>query len=94
VPEVLAVRGQDLHLRGSIGTGVLYAGVPPEADIVSIVDDLRTVCEHAVVLTAPPGARERLDLWGPVPGLQLMRQVKAQFDPGRRFAPGRFAGGI
>ena len=49
---------------------------------------------HAVVLTAPPEVREILDMWGPVPGLALMRRVKDQFDPGHRFAPGRFVGGI
>jgi glycolate oxidase FAD binding subunit len=46
------------------------------------------------VLTAPAGVRERVDLWGPVPGLELMRRVKAQFDPDGRFAPGRFVEGI
>ena len=49
---------------------------------------------HAVVLTAPAPVRERVDLWGPVAGLALMRRVKQQFDPGARFAPGRFVGGI
>ncbi|GIE87135.1 FAD-binding oxidoreductase [Actinoplanes regularis] len=49
---------------------------------------------HAVVLTAPAGVRETLDMWGPVPGLALMRRVKDQFDPDHRFAPGRFVGGI
>jgi glycolate oxidase FAD binding subunit len=33
-------------------------------------------------------------MWGPVGGLALMRRVKDQFDPGHRFAPGRFVGGI
>jgi glycolate dehydrogenase FAD-binding subunit len=48
----------------------------------------------AVVLHAPPAVRAAVDLWGPVPSLGLMRAVKAQFDPERRMAPGRFAGGI
>jgi glycolate oxidase FAD binding subunit len=58
-----------------------------------------------VVVTAPPairsGAHPRqrlpeggLDLWGPVAGLQLMRRLKAQFDPTGRFAAGRFVGGL
>jgi glycolate oxidase FAD binding subunit len=38
--------------------------------------------------------RRIVDMWGPVRGLALMRRVKEQFDPGRRFAPGRFVGGI
>ena len=48
----------------------------------------------AVVLHAPGDVREVVDLWGPVPGLDLMRAVKEQFDPGRLMSPGRFAGGI
>jgi glycolate oxidase FAD binding subunit len=48
----------------------------------------------AVVLDAPAEARGALDMWGPVPSLDLMRAVKDQFDPGHRMAPGRFAGGI
>jgi glycolate oxidase FAD binding subunit len=35
-----------------------------------------------------------VDSWGPVPGLELMRRVKDQFDPDALFAPGRFVGGI
>ena len=38
--------------------------------------------------------REAVDMWGPVAGLALMRRVKDRFDPGHRFAPGRFVGGI
>jgi glycolate oxidase FAD binding subunit len=48
----------------------------------------------AVVLHAPDDVRELIDLWGPVPGLDLMRAVKDQFDPGHLMSPGRFAGGI
>jgi glycolate oxidase FAD binding subunit len=47
-----------------------------------------------VLLEAPDGVRERVDPWGPVSGIELMRAVKAQFDPGRLLAPGRFVGGI
>ncbi len=47
-----------------------------------------------VVQHAPVAVAGLVDLFGPVPSLPLMRAVKAQFDPGRRLAPGRFAGGI
>jgi glycolate oxidase FAD binding subunit len=46
------------------------------------------------LLRAPAALKASLDPWGPVPGLELMRRVKAQFDPARRLAPGRFVGGI
>jgi glycolate oxidase FAD binding subunit len=90
-------------VRGSAGTGVLYAGLPlsagkPGQPAPSVVELLRAAAVraggHAVVLTAPPDVRESLDMWGPVGGLALMRRVKDQFDPGHRFAPGSFVGGI
>ena len=44
--------------------------------------------------TPRPRSRRRVDVWGPVPALDLMRRVKDQFDPDHRLAPGRFVGGI
>jgi glycolate oxidase FAD binding subunit len=93
--------GAPLAVRGSAGTGVLYAGLPGTTDpevVARVVEELRAAAHgaagHAVVLTAPAAVRDRLDLWGPAPGLALMRRVKQQFDPDGRFAPGRFVGGI
>jgi glycolate oxidase FAD binding subunit len=91
VPDLL---GGDARVRGSAGTGVLYAA----ARDITEVERLRATCVraggHAVVLTAPPDVRDILDMWGPVPGLALMRRIKDRFDPEHRFAPGRFVGGI
>jgi glycolate oxidase FAD binding subunit len=93
--------GVAVAVRGSAGTGVLYAGLSGTADpdgVARVVDDLRAAAHEAggtaVVLTAPAAVRDRVDLWGPVPGLDLMRRLKQQFDPDGRFAPGRFVGGI
>ena len=47
-----------------------------------------------VVLDAPAAVKAAVDVWGPVPGLDLMRRVKDQFDPDARSRPGRFVGGI
>jgi glycolate oxidase FAD binding subunit len=108
VPALLAAgraarerHGVPLALRGSAGTGVLYAGLPgttgPDT-VARVLADLRAAAGaasgHAVVLTAPAAVRDRVDPWGPVDGLHLMRRVKEQFDPDGRFAPGRFVGGI
>lgn len=94
VPDLLAT---GVPMRGSAGTGVLYAGLspatPPE-EVEATLARLRGAGEHAIVLTAPPAIRERVDVWGPVDGLALMRRVKQQFDPAGVFAPGRFVGGI
>ncbi|GIF07797.1 FAD-binding oxidoreductase [Actinoplanes siamensis] len=107
VPALLATAvGAGATVRGSAGAGVLYAGFPAGPDAAPdgavgagrAVELLRAAAVraggHAVVLTAPAGVRETLDMWGPVSGLALMRRVKEQFDPDHRFAPGRFVGGI
>jgi glycolate oxidase FAD binding subunit len=98
IPALLAAAG-DVAVRGSAGTGVLYAGLSAEpAATAGAVERLRATAiragGHAVVLTAPPDVRAITDMWGPVAGLTLMRRVKDQFDPEHRFAPGRFVGGI
>ncbi|MFC4070900.1 FAD-binding oxidoreductase [Actinoplanes subglobosus] len=74
------------------------AGPGSSDQVARVVDRLRVVAAaaggHVVVLSAPDSVRERIDMWGPVPGIDLMRRVKDQFDPDHRFAPGRFVGGI
>ena len=96
-------REYDLPARvaGSAGSGVLFVGLPAEVPaeaLGSVLEDLRRVCGrfggHAVLLRAPAALKAAVDVWGPVPGLELMRRLKEQFDPGRRLAPGRFVGGI
>jgi glycolate oxidase FAD binding subunit len=70
------------HLRAAVGSGGgSLPGAPQQRG-------------SAVVLHAPAEVRAAVDLWGPVPGLGLMRAVKDQFDPQHMMAPGRFAGGI
>ena len=96
-------------VSGSAGAGVLYvsleAGANPD-QVAVFVRALRAATGHGgedpgalargsvVVLTAPRAVQASVDMWGPVPGLALMRAVKRQFDPGNTMAPGRFAGGI
>lgn len=94
-----------LSLRGSAGTGVLYAAAHPrdpstEASVltVRVLARLRGTCAagggSVVVLDAPVAVKRAVDVWGPVGGLDLMRRVKSEFDPERRLSPGRFVGGI
>lgn len=88
-------------VRGSAGSGVLYAALGPDTpldDVRSALDRLRRVCgDHggtAVVVDAPAAVKAAVDVWGPIPALDLMRRVKDQFDPDHRLSPGRFVGGI
>ncbi len=99
----------DPAISGSAGAGIVEIGVAADvdsADVARFVSELRAglaalsagavvpSVASAVVAWAPPEVREMVDVWGPVPSLQLMRAVKDQFDPEHRMAPGRFAGGI
>jgi glycolate oxidase FAD binding subunit len=93
--------GLPATLSGSAGAGVLYLGLPaatPKEDLKALLAELRRAASgaegHATVLRAPAPLKLGLDVWGPVPGLELMKRVKQQFDPYRLLAPGRFVGGI
>ena len=99
--DVLAAAGDGVEVRGSGGTGVLYAAVAagtPVEDVRATVDRLRAACAAhggtAVVVDAPAAVKAAVDVWGPVPAIDLMRRVKDQFDPDHRLSPGRFVGGI
>ncbi len=47
-----------------------------------------------VVTDAPPQLAQQIDVWGPVPALDVMRNLKARFDPNNTLNPGRFVGGL
>jgi glycolate oxidase FAD binding subunit len=102
LPTVLAC-AQDLgvSVRGSGGAGVAYGALPPGTPVpvvVGAVERLRSTCSShggsLVVLDASSAVKQAVDVWGPVPAVDLMRRVKDQFDPGHRLSPGRFVGGI
>ena len=89
-----------MRVRGS-AAGVLHVGVPggtEPAQVAAAVARLRATAAGSggtvTVLTAPPEVRDVVDVWGPVPGIDLMRRLKDEMDPGHRLAPGRFVGGI
>jgi glycolate oxidase FAD binding subunit len=101
--------GLDPDIGGSAGAGVLDVQVAGDAAadaVIRFVAAVRAGLEvlavpagppavaSAVVVSAPAGVREAVDMWGPVPSPGLMRGIKDQFDPEHRMAPGRFAGGI
>jgi glycolate oxidase FAD binding subunit len=99
--DVLTVAGETgLRVRGSAGAGVLYAaldtGTPQQ--VVDVVHRLRDTCTRhggsTVVVDAPAAVKAAVEVWGPVPAIDLMLRVKSQFDPDHRLAPGRYVGGI
>jgi glycolate oxidase FAD binding subunit len=101
VTRLATTGGLPVAVRGSAGIGVLYLGLAADtrpASCSALLAGLRafvaTTGGSAIVLRAPQSVRAGVDVWGPVPALELMRRVKANFDPDRRLAPGRFVGGI
>ena len=100
IDRAAAAAGTGAAVRGSAGVGVFHAGLPAAdpAAVAAFVKALRDAAPawrgSVVVLSAPAPVRSEVDSWGPVPGLELMRRVKEQFDPGALLGPGRFVGGI
>lgn len=95
--------GLECAIGAHAGTGVLKtffinpaigAYVP-----IQIILELRSAAEiaggHLVVEYGPWGVKEQAGVWGgPRPEWELMRQLKAKFDPNDVLNPGRFVGGI
>jgi glycolate oxidase FAD binding subunit len=93
--------GVPASISGSAGSGVLYMGLEEEIraeNCAALLRGLREICGsfggHVVLVRAPAAIKSSVDVWGPVPGIELMRTVKDRFDPDHRLAPGRFVGGI
>jgi glycolate oxidase FAD binding subunit len=93
--------GGPVPVRGAAGVGVVHAALPSTlaADrVAAILDAVRGVLLFrggtCVVISAPAGVRPEIDLWGQVPALATLREVKVRFDPYGRLAPGRYVGGL
>ena len=97
-----AARGRRAPCAARPAPGVLYAALPRRhpagRTCAAPSTGSRAVCTGTAAApsssTPRPRSRPRVDVWGPVPALDLMRRVKDQFDPDHRLAPGRFVGGI
>src|SRR6202035_4092448 len=75
---------------GRAALGVSYVEVDPDA-----VEALRAALPagaHGVLRDAPPEVRSALDPWGGQDGaaVELMRRIKARFDPSGACNPGVF----
>ncbi|GGL01881.1 FAD-binding oxidoreductase [Planomonospora parontospora] len=99
--RAVAARRLPARVRGSLASAVLHVALPAEtggpefaAFVSGVRDDVRPLGGRLTVLAAPPELARRVDPWGPVGALPLMRRVKERFDPGRRMSPGRLAEGL
>jgi len=98
LPAALDALPDTASVTASAGTGVAYVALPAEQGAAALPGLRAALAAYdgtAVVLSAPPAVRDRLDHWGPVGDtLDLMRRLKDRFDPERRLSPGRFVGGL
>jgi glycolate oxidase FAD binding subunit len=97
---VSAISSIKSRLIGRGAYGVYWVSIPAgDGDsTVAAVEELRSRLQPYVcaVTDAPEEVRCRLDVWNSerVPGLEVMRSVKARFDPSGTCNPGTFVGGI
>jgi glycolate oxidase FAD binding subunit len=100
VAAAAAARSLTPRLAGRAATAVLFVGVSNGDDdaragfLEALRQRLLPRGAHVVVVQAAPDLKRRLDVWGPVEALPLMRRVKARFDPDSTLSPGRFVGGL
>jgi glycolate oxidase FAD binding subunit len=91
---VAATEACDAGLVGRAALGQSFVEVEPAA--ITLLRDRLPVGCTTVLLDAPASLRAQADPWGLRDGaaLELMRSVKARFDPAGTCNPGLFAGGI
>jgi glycolate oxidase FAD binding subunit len=80
---------------GRAALGVCFLELDPDA-LAGVAERLPPD-SRAVLLDAPTAAKESVEVWGPAPEArlhELMRQLKARFDPAHVCNPGVFVGGI
>lgn len=96
LPAVLgAANACGATLVGRVALGQSFVDVEPDA-LRELVDGLPRGSVH-MLLDAPPGRAAAIEPWGPsqpAPVLDLMRRVKARFDPSNVCNPGALVGGI
>jgi glycolate oxidase FAD binding subunit len=98
LPIAKALERSRIVLFASLGIGFI-AGAPERERVVGVLAGARAFVEELggtlVITAAPPDLRAQIDSWGtPPPSFALMQNLKARFDPERRFNPGRFVGGL
>ena len=83
----------------AVGVGLLRLEGPNCSALLAAIQELRQHLAQSwgsfSILRCPAEIKSKIDVWGSAgDALQLMRNIKAQFDPTATLNPGRFIGGI
>lgn len=91
---VEVLRSAEISLiHNASGLGWLQCG--SLSQVLTIRDRLQQHKGFLSVLVAPPQIKQEIDVWGYTGNaLEMMRQIKAQFDSKNILSPGRFVDGI
>jgi glycolate oxidase FAD binding subunit len=78
-----------------VGAGTIWLTLTDAAAAPAVFSRLTALAAqrhgHVVLASAPPEVKRKLDVWGPPPPtLDLMKDLKRQFDPHGLLNPGRF----
>ncbi len=103
--EVTSALACSVRVMGLMGTGQVYfvfseiAGTVEPTMIASTLAELRkhasNVGGNLILETAPVEVKRDIDVWGTVgSSSEIMKKIKAQFDPSKLLNPGRFTDGI
>jgi glycolate oxidase FAD binding subunit len=97
--------GLSAAVAAHAGSGIIWAcfllgpAAPPDEAVADALEGLRREAEEAegslVLQDAPARLKARVDAWGkPGDALDVMKRLKAEFDPRGVCNPGRFLGGL
>lgn len=93
--------GDAPKLSATVTAGVVRLNLTPSdnARCLTLIESARAVAARydafMVIDAAPPAVKQQLDVFGPPRSdIEIMRRLKADFDPQRTLAPGRFMGRI
>jgi glycolate oxidase FAD binding subunit len=96
--------GRSMAAMAEAGSGIILAALGADTDAARFRDDVLVPLRAGlvpeggslVVERAPAAAKAVIDPWGAVSpeALEIMRRLKAEFDPRGVLNPGRFVGGV
>jgi FAD/FMN-containing dehydrogenase len=99
VKKISASQGVDIGVTAHCGNGILYAYLADEHEkLVRVTGELKQAAASLggffLIEVAPLSVRKEVAILPPRDDYQIMRHLKAEFDPNNILNPGRLAGGL